>query len=249
MAAVAGRKSEQDQGVAGDDESRLQPSTLADQAARRLQEMITDGELKEGSRLVIGQLARSFGISPSPLREALARLNALGLLEYDANRGYRVASRLTPDELRGLFEARLVLETSALRFGLPVAKATLVPQLRRINDALAHSVVGKRFVTYREALELNDEFHLLLLGSSGNRRLARAYELLNYGPGVARELSGRGLLGLDILVAEHEAIIRAIEAGDHAQAVAALAHHIADGYARLAQTSGYAAEPLRSFAG
>ena len=89
--------------------------SLVDLAHDELHRLITDGGLGDGERIVIDQFAKILGTSLIPVREALARLHAEGLVTFERNKGYRVALRPTHDQLRQLFEARLVIETSARR--------------------------------------------------------------------------------------------------------------------------------------
>src|SRR5918995_1350876 len=90
------------------------PRTLAEQAAAELQEAILSGELEPGSPLRLEKLARTLDMSPMPVREAVRQLERLGLAEHVPHRGARV-SRLSVDDLRDTYEARLPLETLAVR--------------------------------------------------------------------------------------------------------------------------------------
>src|SRR5882757_11483609 len=88
--------------------------TMAEAALERLREAIIMGELLPGAPLRLEDLARSLGMSISPIREAVRQLEALGLAEHVPHHGAKVM-RLDVEELRELFSIRLALEGMALR--------------------------------------------------------------------------------------------------------------------------------------
>jgi DNA-binding GntR family transcriptional regulator len=87
---------------------------MAEFALEELREAIILGELKPGTPLRLDELARSLGMSISPIREALRQLEALGLAKHVPHQGARVLP-FDVDDLRDLFEVRLVLEALAVR--------------------------------------------------------------------------------------------------------------------------------------
>src|SRR5918998_5323819 len=90
------------------------PRTLAEQAAAELQEAILSGQLEPGAPLRLEKLARTLDMSPMPVREAVRQLERLGLAEHVPHRGARV-SRLSVDDLRDTYDARLAVEGLAVR--------------------------------------------------------------------------------------------------------------------------------------
>lgn len=208
---------------------------LAAQAFERLQQQIVDGLREPGSRLVIDQIADELGTSPIPIREALARLREKHLVDHDPNKGYRVASRLSAEDLRQLFEARCFLETAVMDSVVANADAGLVARLDAINARISECEPGKTFADFRKVLELNDEFHACLVAAAGNRFVRDAHASLNYGARVSRELFGLGVPDLDEIVSEHAVIVRSVEQRDVDAARAATAAHITDGFARFSE--------------
>ena len=99
-------------GAAADAEFQVQ--SVADQVYAVLRERIAEGEIERGSRLHQEDLAKEFGVSRTPVREALRRLAAEGLVDLFANRGARVATA-TDEQLRSSYETRLVVEPGAAR--------------------------------------------------------------------------------------------------------------------------------------
>ena len=213
--------------------TRISPISLVEQAVELLHQRIVDGVLPAGSRLVIDQLAREFGISLVPIREALARLHAEKLVEHSPNRGYRVAQRLSSVDIRKLFEAREVLEAGTIDLVVRNVDDALIKALRRMNKAISSCKTGQTFAQFQEFVELNDEFHAAILAAGGNTMLLDAYKGLSYGPLVARELFGRGVPDLKNIVQEHEAIISNLERRDRRGAKRAIRDHIADGFRRF----------------
>ncbi|HEU5215936.1 MAG TPA: GntR family transcriptional regulator, partial [Gaiellaceae bacterium] len=92
----------------------LRHRTMAQAALERLREAIILGELTPGTPLRLEDLARSLGMSISPIREAVRQLEALGLAEHVPHHGAKVVA-LEIEELRELFSVRLALETMAVR--------------------------------------------------------------------------------------------------------------------------------------
>lgn len=207
--------------------------SLAGQAFEHLQQRITDGLLPEGSRLVIDQLAREFGVSLIPIREALARLHAEKLVEYHPNKGYRVAKRLSDFDLKELFDARLMIEKAVVDAVVKNLSPSLIQQLRALNDKIAAVPTGKKFSQFRKFVDLNDEFHSAIVQAAGNNLILHAYKGLSYGPQVARELFGRGVPDLKEIIAEHERIVLALESRDAERTRQAISSHIVDGLNRL----------------
>src|SRR5918911_3294911 len=94
--------------------ARLQVASVVDQVYMAIRERISDGTLPRGGRLHQEDLATELGVSRTPVREALRRLAAEGLVEMHTNRGARVAD-LDRAAMRAAYEARLVIEPGAAR--------------------------------------------------------------------------------------------------------------------------------------
>src|ERR1051326_3114368 len=93
-------------------------STKADDSALVIEQAIVSGELEPGTVLRQEQLSERFGVSRTPIREALRRLAALGLVSFVPNRGVRVRT-LSRDELREAFLVRAELESLATAVAVP----------------------------------------------------------------------------------------------------------------------------------
>lgn len=96
--------------------SQIEMLPLSDRIARRIEEAIMMGRIHQGDRINTDELARQFKVSHIPIREAIKKLEAVGLIVSEANRSARVLE-LTEDDVRHIFEVRKTLE------GLAVARA------------------------------------------------------------------------------------------------------------------------------
>src|SRR5262249_57337175 len=108
----------------------------AEQAADVIRESILAGRIPAGARIGEVDLARQLSVSRTPIREALSRLAAEGLVELSPNRGARVAS-WTPEQLREIFEVRLRLEPYAVSQAVPRLSAAEIGELRGPAQAMA----------------------------------------------------------------------------------------------------------------
>ena len=145
-------------------------ATLADAATAELRERILSGELESGAPLRLEELARSLGTSISPVREAVRKLEALGLAVHVAHRGSRV-KELDVDDLRDTYEARLALEPRGrrARVGAHRRRPTSSARRRRSRATRRCRERGDR----PAARDAHDAFHFTLYNASGSR-LARA---------------------------------------------------------------------------
>ena len=201
----------------------LAVASVVDLAYAAIRERIVTGALARGARVHQEDLAIELGVSRTPVREALRRLAAEGLVEMRTNRGARVAD-LDRSGMRAAYDARLLLEPGAARLaalGRPQAplramRAALVRQRR------AGGGVHARF-------EANRDFHLALVEASGNQFLlqfarvlwvARIGEAIYEAQAVTRER-------MDLDADEHEAILEAVGRGDSRAAATLTRRHVA----------------------
>ena len=105
--------------------------TSAERVADSLRDRIVHGDLAAGSRLGEAELAGELGVSRTPVREALSRLAAEGLVEIVPNRGARVAT-WTAAELEGVFDLRSTLEPQLTGFAVPNATPADVDELEEL---------------------------------------------------------------------------------------------------------------------
>ncbi|PZX15205.1 DNA-binding GntR family transcriptional regulator [Palleronia aestuarii] len=181
------------------------------------------GVYRPGDRLVENELAERFGVSRTPVREALQRLETQSLLMRDG-RSLIVAS-LDHNQLAELYVVRTELEGLAARLAARHAAAEEVRVLRQMV-AEDHERLGDPAALNRANRRFHKQIHL----ASHNRYLVQQLDLVHRSMALLANTSlaieGRGA---DALV-EHERIVAAIEAGDGDAAYAALAEHISKAF-------------------
>ena len=186
-------------------------------------EAIDSGLYKPGDRLVESELADRFGVSRTPIREALQRLETQSLLVRDG-RSLIVAS-LDHNQLAELYVVRAELEALAARLAAKHATAEEVRVLRAMIEA------DRALVHDPEAMSrTNRRFHKQLHLASHNRYLVQQLDLVHRSMALLAVTSlaaeGRG----DVALAEHAAIVEAVARGDGEAASAALKEHISKAF-------------------
>lgn len=190
-----------------------------DRIASELRERIFRGELAGGLPLRQEQIAEEFGVSRIPVREALSRLEAEGLVVRSHNRGCTVATLSFADLLESV-EIRKALEAAALRLA--------VPKLTARDAARAEEILARyaRATRPDEWTELNLEFHLTLYRPSGMPRILRMIEEIVRGTNRYLRVYISSVAGREVPMEEHRAILDAAKAGDTRRAVRLLEAHI-----------------------
>ena len=187
---------------------------LADHVYEALLSALMDGRLEAGTPVSIDGMARELDVSPTPVREALARLEATGMVRRTALRGYRVAPLFTPLELADLMDARLVIEPANSFMACNRAGDGLVRELAQAIDDLKSAPRGPSFAEFRAYWQADERFHRLVAQHAGNQFLLSAYNALGGQVQRFRFFGGLGVTDADFAIAEHTEILKAIEAGD-----------------------------------
>ena len=212
---------------------------VADIIARR----IVEGGLPLDSHLNEFDLARELGVSRTPLREALARLAAEGLVVAVPRHGFRVQA-LTDAELRDLYGMRAVLDPAALGLaGIPSASA--LRELGALNRRIAAADGDIELV-----IDLDDQWHLALVDACPNRILL---DLIHQYMRRTRPLERaymRSEANVRRMTREHDRILAFLRRGDLTEAVNALQSNMQSGLEpllawRAAQTDDSALERRR----
>jgi DNA-binding GntR family transcriptional regulator len=206
-------------------------SSLSDDVFDAVMALIMNGEIPPGERVSIDALARQLDVSPTPVREALARLESDGLVVKRALQGYRTTPLLTLSEVHELFEMRHVLEPSAARLAAERADNDEVATIQAEADAPLSLVDGSHYDGYKALCQQDDRFHRCIAHASHNPMLAEAFGRMHahlhlfrlYVPGA----------GTGPTLVEHHRIAEAIAASDGDRAAAAMASHLDSSQRRL----------------
>lgn len=202
---------------------------LGDEIYAVLQQAIMDGTIPPDARVNAGELARRFDVSPTPIREALARLESDGLVEKHPLKGYRTTDLLAREELVDLFELRLLLEPgTAARAAQRRRPAEAQDLLAEID--LAQVAVGQADA-YATLSQHDVRLHDKVFRAAHNDTVRLAYARTHCHLHTFR-LAYTGSYVADT-VAEHAAIAEAIAASDPAGAESAMRTHIERSMERL----------------
>ncbi len=219
-------------------ESENDRRALVDQLAAQLRARVLSGDLPAGTRLRQEALAAEFGVSRTPIREALRTLHAGGLVELHPNRGAHVRG-LSPREIRDAYEVRATLE--ALAAGL-AAERISHSQLEALGDATRQfSASLQRTVALRsrpgadvgdaEASRwgrANDQFHQVVQEAAGNDVLVEMLTQLhrNFPRDLSRIVVSESTTLLEENVRQHQSILEAIGARDRQAAHDLMLGHV-----------------------
>jgi DNA-binding GntR family transcriptional regulator len=201
---------------------RLENLTLWQRVYEHLRAEILHGALAPGTELAEVALSEQLGVSRGPLREAIGRLAAEGLVTVRPRRG-AVVRELSEDEFVELYQVREAIEAMAVRLAVPRLTADDVAALEELNRRMGeHAERGEVEQFFRANLEL----HGRLLAASGNSKLQEVYQQLvdQIGRYRMQSLTLRG--NLQRSVAEHRSIIRAAKRGDAERAAQLMSSHI-----------------------
>ena len=189
-------------------------------AYQAVYEAIASGQIKPGERLRETDLAARIGLSRTPVREAMRRLETEGLIIHEPRIG-AVVRKLSQQEIVELYEMRIVLESTAATMAAQHASAAEIRTLEKLNAQMRAAADAPARVS-----ALNQQFHNCIVNAARNRFLALSY----------RNLAGTLiLLGQTTLETpervktvcnQHDAIIAALAGGDGAKAAEAMSTHM-----------------------
>lgn len=206
------------------------------QAYQAVKARIVEGTYTPGYRLVLGSIAKDLGFSVVPVREAIRRLEAEGLVTFERNIGATVAG-IDPTEYLYTMQTLSIVEGAATALSAPLIDAVAIARARAVNEQMRECLDHFDPVRFTQ---LNQEFHsvlfehcpnphiLDLVHRGWNRLAALRSSTFRFVPGHARDS-----------VVEHEALLTLIETGADADSIekAARLHRSATLDAYLAQSN------------
>lgn len=195
----------------------------SDIIADELERMILEGDFADGERLDEVQIADRFDVSRTPIREAFHRLGQSGLVEQLPRRGVFVRQP-GPVELIEMFEVMAELEAACVSFASTRISTDALTDLHETNARCDAAVAAGDTDTYfRE----NERFHAILYRQSANSFLEKECFRLHRRLQPYRRLQLRLRGRLKQSMAEHKAIVDALEEGDGARAADVIRAHVA----------------------
>ncbi|WP_212523494.1 GntR family transcriptional regulator [Actibacterium sp. MT2.3-13A] len=200
----------------------IERTALAVEISNHLRQMIFEGVLEPGEKVREKPLTEKFGVSRTPLREALKVLASEGLLELIPNRG-AVITRQSADELDEVFSVLAVLEGLAGELAAKAASDKDLARISKMTRELRQSFEDADRPTY---FRINQAIHKAILEAASNDTLTRTHELLAYRAQRARYQANLTAERWRVAVEEHEAIAGALEARDAARCAALMRAHL-----------------------
>jgi len=195
--------------------------TVAEAIAARLRDEIRSGELPAGARLRLVELGERFGVSTTPVRDALAMLAREGLVVGQPQRGFEVF-RPTVEDLEENYEMRIALESLATRRAATRLTGEDLAELRRLLDAMGRLDLDAA----DEYIALNAEFHGRIYAAAGRPRLTALIQDLRAATTAYLTIFATHQPSAADTQQEHEAILAALEARDPDRAADAMAAHL-----------------------
>lgn len=210
---------------------------LVDEIAAKIRARIMNGDIAIGAQLRQAELAADFGVSRTPVREALRQLQTGGLIDVVPNRG-AVVRVPAPWEVREAYEVRAELEALAASRAVSRISHADLERLRTANQEMYdRSRAASSTGTAPESKQNNDVFHDTIIAVSANARLAR--EIAEINATFPRNVSAQLLVNDDRHreenYQEHVRIIEAIERGDAAEAAGQMRAHVLGAGEQLAR--------------
>lgn len=212
---------------------KIERVVLGDQVYEAIKERILDQAYAPGEKLNVDGLARELQVSSTPVREALTRLVAEGLVRAEPFIGFATAP--LPDRryyedvysFRGVIEPWAAAEAARRRPGADVIKA--------LRDEIAIMMTGapsREYRSHRGFTEADDRFHRIILQAAGNQVALKSYDDLRFHLHISRLYLSREQ-DVGVTHREHVRILDALEVGDPDEAAQAMRLHLEGSYERL----------------
>lgn len=212
--------------MGADDYPAPMRSSLVDQVYERLMELLLDGTLNSGDAVSIDGTARHLGVSPTPVREALARLESTGNVVRVAMRGYRVPEMPDAKEISDIMDARLLIEPRLAELACERADPELFQALNAAIEEQERAPHTPDVAAIRKYHRADEEFHRLIAECADNDALLRAYDALGGHGQRFRLFKGVGVQDSACAIAEHRDIVAAFQRGYGPEAYRVMHAHI-----------------------
>ena len=201
------------------------PRGVTDSVHDALLELLMSRGVQPGSALRTQALADRLGVSATPVREALARLEGSGLVVRSARRGYRAAPLLSDEELAQLVDVRLLVEPGNAERACARTDDAFVRRLWSAVEEQRGAPTGPGYPGFKHYLEADWSFHELLARGTGNPFIVRTLDSFRGFVQRLHQVEER-VSDATESVGEHEAIVRAFEARDPVAAGEAMRVHL-----------------------
>jgi len=206
--------------------------SLTEFAVEQIRKAIRNGDLAPNSFTTAEKLASEMGMSRTPVREALLRLEQADMVRIERNQGVTILP-VTTQDLEDAFQLRFMLEVPAAYRAAEQAGTLGESTWENLQKELDDMTAAAKKGDYTGFMECDERFHELIHGATGNRRLPRVVREIRQAITDRGALTEKRLLDLGTLVGEHEAVRDAMLNRDPATAAAAMSDHLRNTYVRI----------------
>jgi len=203
--------------------SAVRSGSLREQVTRALEAAVIAGELQPGVIYSAPGLAERFGVSATPVREAMLDLVGEGMVEPVRNRGFRVIE-VSEADLDQISQIRLLVEVPTMGQVAKLLTAEKIAELNALGQAIEEAAQQRNLIEY---LDCDRKFHAQLISAIANSRLTELVDRLRR---QARLFGLQELADTGKLVAsaqEHRTLLRVLQSGDVAASESLMTAHIA----------------------
>lgn len=207
------------------------PTGLGNEVYEALYAQLMSLKIPPGSRISVDSLVRSLGVSQTPIREALSRLEAQGLVVKTHLVGYRAAEQLDRDRLNQLYELRLLLEPFAAKMLAQRRDEKIIQELKALDSEMRRDDKAQSRAAYGEFAKRDAAFHDFIARNCGNVLVHESLQRLHTHVHLFRlYFHARATTDAN---QEHEELIKEIVKGDPTRAEQAMRRHILCSKARF----------------
>ena len=214
---------------------------LSDAVYGRIKNDIFDFALLPGERFSENEIAGRLGVSRTPVREALYKLQREGYLEVAPQSGWNVRP-FDFDAFEELYDLRTVIEVEAAKRACAAERVPSFEALKRVWIVPA----GKRLSDPWKAAQLDERFHATIVAAAGNREMARIHQEITERIRIIRRLDFTESERLRHTYEEHAAILKALLARNYRDAKALLSAHIATSKSEVRRITLHKLHDLRA---
>lgn len=204
-------------------------SSLSEKAYVRIRDLIDNGDLRAGERLVENQISEMIDVGRTPIREALRRLEAEGFVDVLANKG-AVVKKISLKEMREIYDLIALLEGHATEIATENIKAADKAKLKAIQKHLKKS---RKVKDYRTWMENNALFHSYFSERSGSGTLYKLISQLRTRAARYRFMAVIVPGSLGKYIRAHEEILGAVLKGESKKAGKLMREHVLDAKEKL----------------
>jgi len=225
-----------------DRKNLIKRESLTDQIVKLIHEDIFERNLLPGSKISLRELAAKWGISRTPLREAIRKIEAEGLITSVPGKGF-IVRMVYPDDVKEIFIVRKTLESLACKLACKNITEQEIKEIEKIQENLKKMTRENKVnddERFKLIQQLNKKFHFSVYNASGNKTLVEIISLVWGRTATIITCILSSPKRLNKLIEEHDAILDALKKGDEIGVQKALKNHLSiSGKAAIEYSKNY----------